>query len=454
MQKKIQLCPKHINDAKYIPLTEGVISNNDKCIICGESLANNDLDDKSKNYTKKVLQESNSINQINSMVNQNSNFKHVTYPSKWEKIAAFSFGVLFIISLLILAIYFPYPTAFQYEIFRIVLSLACSGVAAIVPGFFSIKTSITGLFIRSGGAIAVFVLVFFNNPAQLAISETNIYYKTLNEFKKENIQKKKLLSQKLSDLPSISSEERTIIEKELEILRSKMVNLEESFDKYKKSMVDVAKKQNRFRKYLSSDLIEQASDNLRRGDINLTEMILKKVINVADHEDAAEAAKLLGDLAKEEIDLMRAKQYYIKAIRLQPENLEYIRASKGIAEKIGNVQDVKIYQGIENIVLMKNLKRLVEKHGSKPVSESLDLKDLDHNVNDLLSKIGDNDKPEEEKIDQYVDLISDIKKFCSNIRKSQENISEYLNNIEDLVKELNNKINKSITNKSIDGSFQ
>jgi tetratricopeptide (TPR) repeat protein len=193
---------------------------------------------------------------------------------------------------------------------------------------------------------------------------------------------------------------------------------------------------------------------LRRGDINLTEMILKKVINVADHEDAAEAAKLLGDLAKEEIDLMRAKQYYIKAIRLQPENLEYIRASKGIAEKIGNVQDVKIYQGIENIVLMKNLKRLVEKHGSKPVSESLDLKDLDHNVNDLLSKIGDNDKPEEEKIDQYVDLISDIKKFCSNIRKSQENISEYLNNIEDLVKELNNKINKSITNKSIDGSFQ
>lgn len=88
-------------------------------------------------------------------------------------IVAFVFGVAFVVALIVLAIKFPTPTPFQYSVFRIVLALAAAGVAAMIPGFINIEVSAsTQLLIRAGGAIAVFVVVFFFNPAQLAIQNT------------------------------------------------------------------------------------------------------------------------------------------------------------------------------------------------------------------------------------------------------------------------------------------
>ena len=80
---------------------------------------------------------------------------------------AFSFGVVFVIVLLAMAIFFPNPTAFQYTIFRSVLSLAAAGVAAMIPGFITISIS---NWLRAGGALAVFAVVYFYNPAALVSS--------------------------------------------------------------------------------------------------------------------------------------------------------------------------------------------------------------------------------------------------------------------------------------------
>lgn len=88
----------------------------------------------------------------------------------WEKIAAFVFGVIFVTALLSIAIVFPEPTPFQYQVFRIILALACAGVAAVIPGLLDLRTdSLMGLVIRAGGALAVFVLVYLVNPAQLVV---------------------------------------------------------------------------------------------------------------------------------------------------------------------------------------------------------------------------------------------------------------------------------------------
>lgn len=85
-----------------------------------------------------------------------------------QMIVAFIFGVAFVITLLLLAIKFPRPTDFQYNVFRIVLSLAAAGVGAMIPGFINIEVNPTvGFLIRAGGALAVFVIVFFFNPASL-----------------------------------------------------------------------------------------------------------------------------------------------------------------------------------------------------------------------------------------------------------------------------------------------
>jgi hypothetical protein len=84
-------------------------------------------------------------------------------------VVAFVFGVAFIVTLILLAIRFPRPTPFQYNVFRTVLSLAAAGVAAMVPGFIDVQIGTTAkLLIRAGGALAVFVIVFFFNPAKLA----------------------------------------------------------------------------------------------------------------------------------------------------------------------------------------------------------------------------------------------------------------------------------------------
>lgn len=82
----------------------------------------------------------------------------------WERLIAVGFGVVFVTAVLVIAMFIPSPTAFQYTIFRIVLALAAAGFVSMTPGFIEAKI---GTVIRAGGALAVFVIVFFYSPAAL-----------------------------------------------------------------------------------------------------------------------------------------------------------------------------------------------------------------------------------------------------------------------------------------------
>ncbi len=97
-------------------------------------------------------------------------FKEVTMPRPvdWEKIVAVAFGVLFVGTMLVIAIKFPNPTPFQYTTFRIVLALACAGVASVIPGVLNVNV---GTWLRAGGALAVFVVVYFYSPASLVVAK-------------------------------------------------------------------------------------------------------------------------------------------------------------------------------------------------------------------------------------------------------------------------------------------
>ncbi len=86
----------------------------------------------------------------------------------WEKIGAFAFGIIFIVTMLIIAAIFPEPTDFQIFIFRVVLALAASGIGAVMPGFLHVEWDQKYLpYIRAGGAIALFVIVYLVNPPGL-----------------------------------------------------------------------------------------------------------------------------------------------------------------------------------------------------------------------------------------------------------------------------------------------
>jgi hypothetical protein len=45
-----------------------------------------------------------------------------------------------------------------------VLALACGGIGAVIPGILEVKVSKA---IKAGGAIAIFVIVYFWNPAKM-----------------------------------------------------------------------------------------------------------------------------------------------------------------------------------------------------------------------------------------------------------------------------------------------
>lgn len=98
---------------------------------------------------------------------------------------AFSFGVVFVVVMLAIAIAIPYPTAFQLVTFRVTLALAAGGVAAMLPGFLNVNVS---NYIRSGGALAGFVMIYFFNPAQLSFQGTptnwpGVFIESTNEDK-------------------------------------------------------------------------------------------------------------------------------------------------------------------------------------------------------------------------------------------------------------------------------
>lgn len=84
------------------------------------------------------------------------------------KLLAFFFGLCFAAVLLVLAIWFPNPTPFQYTVFRITLALAAAGIAGVVPGMIRLKVQPgAALLIHAGGALAVFVIVYLLAPAAL-----------------------------------------------------------------------------------------------------------------------------------------------------------------------------------------------------------------------------------------------------------------------------------------------
>jgi len=87
---------------------------------------------------------------------------------KFELYLAFAFGLTGLIVILVLAMIFPEPKPFQYTVFRIVLALAAAGIAAIIPGFLNVQFR---TLVRAGGAIGVFVIVYFFSPAELVVQQ-------------------------------------------------------------------------------------------------------------------------------------------------------------------------------------------------------------------------------------------------------------------------------------------
>lgn len=81
-------------------------------------------------------------------------------------ILAFSFGVTFLAVLLWLTVMIPNPSNPQLRFWIAILALAAGGVSTVISGLINVRLSLGKQFgVGATGAFAVFVIVYFQNPA-------------------------------------------------------------------------------------------------------------------------------------------------------------------------------------------------------------------------------------------------------------------------------------------------
>jgi hypothetical protein len=87
------------------------------------------------------------------------------YRFSWpQTLAAFS-AILSIILVIVVAIYLPAPSAFQFDTIRVVLALCGGAAVSVLPGMLELKFESTiSKTVRVGGSLAVFILIYMLAP--------------------------------------------------------------------------------------------------------------------------------------------------------------------------------------------------------------------------------------------------------------------------------------------------
>lgn len=95
----------------------------------------------------------------------------MTRSTKADKWVVYCSGCVFLIALLLIAIFIPEPTASQQTTFRIVLAIAAGAFGIGLPGLLHVEAKINSPWfswvIRATGASAFFIVVYFWNPASM-----------------------------------------------------------------------------------------------------------------------------------------------------------------------------------------------------------------------------------------------------------------------------------------------
>jgi tetratricopeptide (TPR) repeat protein len=283
----------------------------------------------------------------------------------WEKIAAFVFGVVFLGIMLSIVIFIPKPTEHQFFIFREAIALAAAGIGAVVPGFLLVEWKPKSKYmpyIRAGGAIALFIIVYKVNPPALlqpenptSIHQGKVEAKSIghvnqnfgipvDEFRKLaeelGVTKHALeeYSKKVDVTGSALKSFFKILEKQNvppEDLDSTLSQIAERYKELQKKLVSSVIIENPEIKALK----KKAEEALNEGDFDEAENLLNeasdKGIQCAKNMQeaankclisTAESKAELGDLKNTQLEYKAAAVYYLEAADLLPEESETLRA--------------------------------------------------------------------------------------------------------------------------------
>ncbi len=281
------------------------------------------------------------------------------------KLLAFIFGLYFVGILLVLAVWFPKPTAFQYTLFRITLALAAAGVAGVIPGMIRLKFQPnTMLLIHAGGALAVFVIVYFIAPAALRsellaptsqqnnggvnqiINNSHIgaVNNTVNQYglTKEQYEEwqRRLIDELAAKLQNADAGQRALLERQLQAVREKLADMEKSYaeELQKRKAADEALVQ--MKGQLPDEQIKKAKASLEQGETAAAEKAFDAVVD-KEGGAVALAAYQSGQLAEGRLDYDKALRQYKKAVMLEENNPEYLYAVGEMAWIMGEYKQAE-----------------------------------------------------------------------------------------------------------------
>ena len=205
-----------------------------------------------------------------------------------------------------------------------------------------------------------------------AIGGGFILYKYFNENKAQNngdnlltLQKyvDKLIREKdrrIKELEKLSGtdKKRAELEKEISVLKNKLLNAEQS---YQQEIEDLNARLQEFESLkgvLPEEQFEKAKQAIKKGDNKTADTILQQV-EQQQAEYAAKAAHLRGEIAESNIDYQTAKQHYENAVRHKSDDSTYLNSLGSICWTLAEYQQA--IQCFEQ-ALASNLKTYGEDH--------------------------------------------------------------------------------------------
>lgn len=101
-----------------------------------------------------------------------------------------AFGVVFLVTRIVLAVLVPEPTPDQASVFRTVLALAAAGIGVVIPGLLNFESKVATTTVSATGALAIFAMVYLINPGVWSIvSMPRSSRKTAEQRRKELVEK-------------------------------------------------------------------------------------------------------------------------------------------------------------------------------------------------------------------------------------------------------------------------
>lgn len=86
---------------------------------------------------------------------------------RWQSIVSVATGIVFLVTLLVIAFFVKTPTEFQEFVFRTVLAIAAGAFATVMSGFLQLEGKWKQFSLRAGAGLAVFIFVYAVNPPKL-----------------------------------------------------------------------------------------------------------------------------------------------------------------------------------------------------------------------------------------------------------------------------------------------